>query len=594
MENLLSLSIQKLFKSANRLEKDPDTYRTAPADSRTLKIAVLGSFSIQHFVKLLRLFLDRAGIIADIYEGEYGGINMDSLDNSSPLFTFKPEIVILLMRHTDFRLEASSDLTKAKEYFQNIWTHIGAIPGVTIIESNIAIPIERPLGTLESSYSESGLSLFRELNLCLTKEHPDNVKILDLEYLSAYYGKERWFDDAAYYLTKQGFSMDYLGIVANEATKMILPLLGRIKKCLVLDLDNTVWGGVVADEGPLGIGIDPNDPVGEAYLAFQRYVLSLKKRGVLLAVNSKNDEEIAKEPFLKNPNMVLKLSDISCFVANWSDKASNMAYIAKRLNIGIDSLVFFDDSPAERELIKNFCPEVYVVNVPSDPENYVRELDSLSLFDWSEITEEDRKRADSYAENEMREALKSSFVDYRSYLLALEMKSHAGRLRHEDLGRFTQLTNKSNQFNLRTCRYTEAELRSFMDNESYRLISVNLADKFTEYGIISCIIIKKGIPEGLSKEEGFYDTDCFIENWCMSCRVLKRTVEEYAFLEVIRQARELGAKRLIGEYVRTRKNGMVEGLFARLGFIALNNDNRLLYAYDLSKEPVQDILIKEL
>lgn len=589
MNELSRESTHKLLKTANKLIKAPVNFSEALKDpeAEKLKLAVIGSYSIQHLVKLLRLYLDREKVIADIYEGEYDGINMDVLDDTSPLYAFEPRFVVILLRHSDFRWENEDSLKEARSYVDNILSRVSKISGVTVFISNIALPPERPWGTLEVDYGHTARSLMQRFNLSLTEKHPGNVRILDMEYLSSLKGKENWFDDTAWFLTKQGFNMEYLKDVAAEITTMIMPDLGRVRKCLVLDLDNTLWGGVVGDEGPENINVDPNDPIGEAYRAFQEYVLSLKKRGVLLAVNSKNDEEIAKEPFEKNPDMVLKLSDIACFTANWSDKAGNMAYIAKQLNIGLNSLVFFDDNPAEREIIRKFCPEVMVIDVPDEPENYVHALDSADPFEWTVVTKEDLARSDSYLENRKREEMASSFVDYREYLKALEMKGKAGITGEAEAERFAQLTNKSNQFNLRTMRYSDGEIREMMDDKDTRLIYVSLSDKFTQYGVISCIVLKKGyVPLKLP------DDTCFIENWCMSCRVLKRSVENFAFRAVCKEARDMGCKRIVGEYIRTRKNGMVEGLFASLGFTPLSDREHVLYEYDLSREFTGEIMIQ--
>ncbi len=588
-EDLLKESTHKLLKMANKLIKDLERSGGSVGNGREkLKIAVLGSYSIQHFVKLLRLFLHNEGYDADIYEGEYDGINMDALDDSSELYSFAPRFVIVLMRHDDFRWDSEDSLKEAIEYTDNVLSHISKTGGVTIYISNIALPTERAWGSLEADYGNSARSLMMRYNLHLSSEHPGNVRVLDMEYLSSLKGKENWFDNTQYFLTKQGFNMDYLKNVAGEVVTMMKPDLGVVRKCLVLDLDNTLWGGVVADEGPFNIAIDPNDPLGEAYRAFQAYVLSLKKRGVLLAVNSKNDEDIAKEPFEKNDNMLIKLSDIACFTANWSDKAGNMAYIAKQLNIGIDSLVFFDDSPFEREMIKRFCPEVMVIDVPDEPENYVTALNNANPFEWTAITREDLVRSDSYRDNKMREEMASSFADYREYLKALDMKGKAGIAGKDEIGRFLQLTNKSNQFNLRTMRYSDGEIKEMMEDKDTRLIYVSLSDKFTNYGIISCIVLKRG-----SDENGLLEDDCFIENWCMSCRVLKRGVENFAFRHIIRVAKDMGCRRILGEFIRTRKNGMVEGLFASLGFAPVDQVDRVLYEYDLNRESSGDIYITE-
>ncbi len=588
MNELSGVSTHKLLKMANRLIKSEERDPRVREKGKKLKIAVLGSFSIQHFVKLLRLFFHNEGLNADIYESEYDGINMDALDETSPLYSYSPRFVIVLMRHNDMRWENEGCLKENIGYTENILSHISKINGVTIFISNIALPPERPWGSLEADYPDSDRSLMMRYNLHLASNRPGNVRILDMEYLSALKGKENWFDNTAYFLTKQGFNMDYLKEVAMETVSMIMPDLGRVKKCLVLDLDNTLWGGVVADEGPFNIAIDPNDPLGEAYRAFQAYILSLKRRGVILAVNSKNDEDIAKEPFLKNENMLIKLSDISCFTANWSDKAANMAYIAKQLNIGIDSLVFFDDSPFEREMIKRFCPEITVIDVPEEPENYVNALSRANPFEWAAITKEDLVRADSYRDNKMREEMASSFTDYREYLKALDMRGKAGRAGKDEIERFIQLTNKSNQFNVRTMRYSDGEIRDMMEDEDIRLIYVSLSDKFTSYGIISCIVLRNG-----SKTEGLGREDCFIENWCMSCRVLKRGVENFAFREIIKEAKAMGCSRLVGEYIRSRKNGMVEGLYASLGFKPLNDKNRVMYEYDLNRDSTEELYIIE-
>ena len=585
MNSLRQKPVTELFRSAKKLKKDPSLSK-AGSGGKKLKIAVLSSYSIQHFSLVLNLFLDNAGITADILEGEYGGINMAVLDEASELYSFKPDIVLLLMRYSDVSYSEGC-VEKTMEQLKNLWTHLDAINGVTILQSNFALPLERPFGQLEAAYGSSYLSSMRRINLEITENHPSNVHIVDMEYLSAFVGKERWFDEGSYFLTKQGFSMDYIGLAADEITRIIYALTVHTNKCLVLDLDNTLWGGVVGDDGPLGINVDPNDALGEAYRAFQKYILMLKDRGVILAVNSKNDEEKAKEPFIENPDMLLKLDDIACFVANWEDKASNMQKIASALNIGIDSLVFFDDNPAERAIIRQFCPEVTVIEVPEEPEKYVRALDEAAPFEWAEITEEDRKRADSYQANNRREALQSSFVDYNEYLKALEMEGECGFVGEVEKDRFTQLINKSNQFNLRTMRYTGSEIAELMEDKDARCIYVTLRDRFTGYGIISCIILKMVEDSDISGER-----ICFIDTWCMSCRVLKRGVEDMAFEFVVKAAREMGADILAGEYIPSAKNAMVKGLLESFGFTKLDNKERQIFTYDLNNSPDKEIYIK--
>ncbi|MEG0504255.1 MAG: HAD-IIIC family phosphatase, partial [Raoultibacter sp.] len=313
-----------------------------------------------------------------------------------------------------------------------------------------------------------------------------------------------------YFCNKLPFALDYILPITNQIGRLIEILSGHQKKCLVLDLDNTLWGGVVGDLGTQGIVLDPNDAEGEAYRFFQSYVKSLKERGVILAVCSKNDMEVATAPFVENPNMILCRDDISCFIANWEDKASNLKRIAKELNIGLDSLVFFDDNPAEREIIHSYLPSVTVIDVPEDVDSYALALDHSGVFDWIEITNEDIGRVQTYQANAERKKLEETAVDYDQYLRSLEMVGEVSRIKEADVERFTQLINKSNQFNLRTMRYNDKQIQDMLHDESYILLGVKLKDKFSFYGIIACVI--------LHIEDTAEVKTCFIDSFVMSCR----------------------------------------------------------------------------
>ena len=548
----------KLSKKIRKHKKE-----TGPGD---YKIAILGSYSIQHFTMMLDAFLMGAGINARIYEGEYDGIRMDVLDEASPFYEFAPRAVILLTDYRDIRCfpacmdEAKTVDALIKESADSVralWERIrDKLPGCQIFQTNIVIPPERPLGNLEGGVCFSRSEFLRGVNHELAVDHPDGVSIVDMEYLASYFGKALWFDQGAYFLSKTGFCMDALPRVCLEFTRLIAASGGRVYKCLVLDLDNTIWDGVVGDDGYEGINLDPNDAVGEAFRYFQEYLLELRKRGVILAVCSKNDEDTAKEPFLKNPDMILKLSDIACFVANWDDKATNIRRIASILNIGTDSLVFADDNPAEREIVKQYLPEVLIIDLPEDPSYYARAVDESSAFSWTEVTREDMERTGTYVKNAERQEMLESFADYDEYLKALEMHGECGEPDGAQMKRFAQLINKSNQFNLRTQRYSEEELLAMKKDPDTRLIYVELSDRFSDYGIISCIILHKK------------DDACFIDTWLMSCRVLKRGVELLAFDAVYKAAAEWGCRRIVGEYLPTKKNGMVKDFYPGLGFAA--------------------------
>ena len=295
-------------------------------------------------------------------------------------------------------------------------------------------------------------------------------------------------------------------------------------RSLVLDLDNTLWGGVVADVGPEGIRIAPDDTLGEAFRYFQQYVLDLKERGVLLAVISKNDDQIAREPFELNENMILKYDDFSAFIANWENKAFNIDIIAQKLNIGTDSFVFFDDNPAEREIVRMYHPEVMVIDVPENVADYVSALESAHPFEWLSLTEDDLIRVNSYKSNNARNELCIQYKNYQDYLLALDMKGRVAYLTRKDIERFTQLINKTNQFNVRTRRYLEADIENMLDDDQYKLLFATLEDRFGKFGMISCVILKRE------------EDQCFIDTWVMSCRVLKRDVEKFVWKKMIETA----------------------------------------------------------
>lgn len=528
-----------------------------------LKIAVLGSCSIQYFVKILRYYLAQEGIHCKIYEGEYNGIAMDVFDSTSVLYQFQPDYIIILPFYTDIKdmppLLANEKLIgqyveSTKIYYKNIWEQLGEIPNIHILQGNFVIPPVRVLGNLEYQEVYSVNGFLKAVNEMLMDEKPANVTIVDLDALACNIGKYNWFDYSSYFLNKAAVRLEYMPECVLCFVRQIKALRGNTKKCLVLDLDNTLWGGIVGDEGWNGIQIDPNNAVGEAYRFFQAYCLSLRKRGVILAVCSKNDESIAKEPFEKNENMILQLSDISCFVANWENKADNLRRIAYELNIGTDSLVFFDDNPAEREIVRQFVPEIQVIDVPNDPALYVLQMEKEQPFEWLQITKEDLERTDSYRGNQKRLQLQENFVDYNEYLKALDMRGKATRVHREDVARFTQLINKSNQFNLRTIRYSEADVQQLLDDKNAYCLCGKLADRYGSYGIISCVILRKD------------DDTCFIDTWVMSCRVLKRGVENMMFERILKAVKEMECTIIRAEYIQTKKNQIVENFYESLGF----------------------------
>lgn len=532
--------IAELLRAIRRAEKE-QLYVNA---EKTVRMAVIGAYSTQYVVKALRyLIFEKYGIFVDIFEGDYNGIVNTLMDEQSEYYLFYPEVTILIPDHTILDIS----------FYQRIWDKI---PG-HIFQSNFVMPSISPFGNLDANLTYSCFFKINEANLNLIRYKPKHVTLVNLEGLSSEIGKGKWFDYPSYFSSKQGFSLELLEDVCSLFVRQFGALYGRINKCLVLDLDHTLWDGVVGEDGWDGINLDPNDPVGEAYRYFQKYVLSLKERGVILSVCSKNELKTAEEPFYKNQNMILKRTDIACFIANWEDKASNLRRIADNLNIGIDSLVFFDDNPAERELIRMKLSDVTVIDVPPDPAYYAKALSDSGAFDWIQFTEEDRARAHTYQSQQNREKLLAESVDYEQYLAALEMVYKVDFLDPSRVPRFVQLINKTNQFNLRTKRYTEAQIGEMLTNQDYKLIYAELTDKFDRYGLISCVILRKN----------------FIDTWVMSCRVFKRHVENKMFTFILEHTKGT----LIGEYLPSKRNIIVSDFYQEIGFKATTEKGVYIY-----------------
>ena len=386
-------------------------------------------------------------------------------------------------------------------------------------------------------------------------------------------GLKQWFDTALWHRSKQEITPSAAPMYGELVARILAALVGRSFKCLVLDLDNTVWGGVVGDDGVEGLVLGQGSALGEAYIAFQEYARELARRGVILAVCSKNDEVNAKEPFERHPEMVLKKEHISSFVANWNDKVHNIRLIAEQINIGVDSLVFVDDNPFERALVRQELPMVAVPEVSDDPTNFPQILADAGYFESITVTAEDRERTAQYQGNLQREALRSSTTDLPSYLRALEMKLIWRRFDDIGLARTVQLINKTNQFNLTTRRMTEEQVSALMADDRSFGLQLRLTDRFGDNGIIAIVIGKIQDGENL-----------YIDTWLMSCRVLGRQVEPTTLNLIANQARKLGATRLIGEYIPTRKNGMVKEHYTRLGFTLESEglEGNRLFNLDLS------------
>jgi FkbH-like protein len=415
---------------------------------------------------------------------------------------------------------------------------------------------DQVFGQFASKHRGAWLNQVRRLNVALMDlaEAHGNVFLVDIASLHNRLGRATAFAPNIYVSTDLVHSLDFTATIAKSVTDVVSAILGKFKKCLILDLDNTTWGGIIGDDGIENIEVG-NLGIGKVFVELQRWAKALKERGIILAVCSKNNESTAKEPFEKHPDMVLRLDDIAVFVANWDNKADNIRHIQEILNIGFDSLVFLDDNPVERQIVMENLPEVTVPDLPEDPALWLEFIYGLNLFETASHSATDADRTRQYQEEASRHSLSKKFTNVDEFLKSLDMKAFVRPFSEFDIPRVAQLSQRSNQFNLRTVRYTEEDIRRIAADPNYVTFAFNLADKFGDNGLIAVVILEKRPHDEL-----------FIETWFMSCRVLKRGMEAFTLHTLVEAARHRGYKRLVGEYIPTAKNGMVAGHYEGLGF----------------------------
>ncbi|WP_314653976.1 HAD-IIIC family phosphatase [uncultured Selenomonas sp.] len=530
------------------------------------RIAVLCGSTVDDIKNILELFLLDVGIRPRFYQSEYNKFYEDAVFGNAELDVFQPDIIIVFTSMVniierpalgDGYDEVKEKLCMEMGRFTRIWEELTKrFPAAVIIQNNMDLSYETGLGSLDAA-EHYGLTRFIE---SLNRDFADyavsheNFFLHDLHGLAARIGLLKWHDRFQYYAYKLAMSYDVIPEVSLGLAKIIKGLLGKNKKCLVLDLDNTLWGGIIGDDGMEHIEIGHETPTAEAYTAFQEYVLKLKERGVILAVCSKNEEDIAKSGF-NHPDSVLHVEDFVSFHANWKPKNINLRIIAEEINIGTDSLVFIDDNPAERQLVRDTMPEVAVPEVdPVDVFSYIRAIEGAGFFEPVTISEDDRKRNESYRGNIQRRSLEESMQTYDDFLQSLEMEAEIDDFRSVYYDRIAQLTNKSNQFNLTTRRYTRADIEQMANDQHYVTLYGRLRDKFGDNGLISVVIGEK------------IDDSLHIRLWLMSCRVLKRGMEQMMLDALAARAAADGCKELIGYYYKTAKNKMVSDLYAVFGF----------------------------
>ena len=532
-------------------------------------LAVLGDCATQHLATALRGYGVSAGIRLNVFDADYDQIDAQVMAPDSELYRFAPQGVLLQMcteklqeafydRPPEARASFAED-TYAR--IRQIWSRIGSRIPATVLQCNFPLIDDGVFGQFGNKTEQSFLFQQRKLNYLLMQgcQEAKNTFLIDLDALQTALGRSTFADPKLYYVAKMPISLAALPAAAKLVVDVVRSLQGTVKKCLVLDLDNTLWGGVIGDDGLSGIQIGELG-TGHAFSDFQKWLKELKNRGILLTVCSKNNEDTAKEPFEKHPEMVLRLEDFSMFVANWEDKARNIRTIQQSLNIGMDSMVFLDDNPFERELVRTMIPEITVPELPEDPALYLQYLRGLDLFETASYSREDAGRTEQYREKAQRAAFEAAFQSYDDYLEALQMRASAAAFDPFHYPRIAQLTQRSNQFNLRTVRYTEAEIEALAQDDSRIGLYFTLKDKFGDHGLISVVVLEKQPEDTL-----------FISEWLMSCRVLKRGMEEFIVDKILSVAAQQGFRRVVGEYIPTPKNAMVKDLYEQLGFARLEN-----------------------
>ena len=553
----------------------------AVAGSAPVKLAVIGSYTTQQLTELIDLNLFGLGVDAELYEADYDVFRQEILDPSSGLYAFGPQFVFICSGHHDLANvpgieDGDSDDRVDAELaeWRQLWDQLHQTAGCQIIQNNFVPPPYRLLGNHEMQHGASVGGFVDKVNRAMIERAPACVTVHDVDHLATQVGRRVFSERRFFHHAKLPCAPECLVEYAHSVASLIGAQLGLSKKCLVLDLDNTLWGGVVGDDGLGGIRLGQGDPEAEAFQEIQRYARGLRERGVILAVCSANEEKNAKEVFTDHPEMVLKLDDIACFVANWTDKATNLREIARELNIGLNSLVFLDDDAGQRALVRQLLPEVAVPETPPDPSDVISVLERHRYFQVVSVGDEDLGRTALYRANAERQSSMRASASVEDFLSTLDMKAEVERVAETNIQRTAQLIGRTNQFNLTTRRHPLATVQSIAEDPGWVTRTVRLADRFGDNGLISVVLAEKQ-GDVLS-----------VDTWLMSCRVLKRGVENVVMNELHSWARSNGVATIRGEYIPTAKNGIVADHYDKLGFelVESGGDGRTVWQLQVNED----------
>ncbi len=531
---------------------------------KKIKVSLLSDTASQLLVQAIRGYGYEYSYDLDIFEADFNQIDRQIMDYSSELYEHEADITIiyesshkLLSKFNKLPADQKKDFAENHiEHLDMLIKTLSAKLKTKIIYLNLAEINDTVYGNYANKLNNSFVFQQRKFNYLLMEKAAETPElfICDLSAIQNLYGKKQLFSPSIYINTEMVLSIDILPKVAHGILSIVAAMNGRMNKCIILDLDNTTWGGIIGDDGIENIQVGTLG-IGKAFTELQYWVKSLQQRGIIIAVCSKNTESVAKEPFEKHPDMVLRLDDIAVFVANWENKADNIRQIQSILNIGFDSMVFLDDNPFERNIVRDNIPGICVPELPQDPAEYLQYLYSLNLFETIAVSNEDAERTKLYQTESKRVIQQQKFTNEDDFLKDLNMLSIVEPFNKFNTPRVAQLSQRSNQFNLRTVRYTDADIEALAtDNDSYTF-SFTLEDKFGDNGLICVIILKKE-----------NDTTLFIDTWFMSCRVLKRGMEHFVLNTIANFAKDNGFSIVKGEYIPTAKNEMVKDHYKNLGF----------------------------
>ena len=542
----------------------------------SIKVALLGDNATQLLGIALKGVGVERGFNIELFESNYNQVEQQFLDPTSELYSFDADYVVvsqsthkLLSTFNKKGFEIQSQVADERlEFVKLICNSIKS----KLIYFNYPEIDDNVFGSYANKVESSFTYQVRKINyelMNLSKQNP-NFFICDISSLQNKFGRDIMFDSSLYITSEMVFSIDSIPYIASRTMDIIGADQGKFKKCLILDLDNTIWGGIIGDDGLENIQIGHGLGIGKSFSEFQEWIKKIKNRGIIIAICSKNTEKIAKEPFEKHPDMVLKLNDISVFKTNWNNKADNIREIQSILNIDFDSMVFLDDNPFERNMVRQNVPGVIVPELPEDPGEYLEYLYSLNLFETLSYSTADVIRTKQYQIEDQRVKLRKSFTNEDEFLKNLNMVSKVKPFDKFNTPRVSQLSHRSNQFNLRTIRYSESNIENISNDNNYKNFSFTLSDKYGDHGLICIVILEKKNKE-----------DLFINTWLMSCRVLNRGMENFTLNTIMMYAKENGFKKIIGEYSETSKNKVVESHYQKLGFSPIDSDGQKLYKLEV-------------